>query len=69
MLAMVLRLQRSTTDLAAVDGVHASGWAAETAHSSSNDLVWQENCVGARASRRDTFTHALDSLLVQDAYS
>eukprot|EP01052_Picozoa_sp_SAG31_P018766 SAG31_NODE_1342_length_8700_cov_12.667829_13_plen_133_part_01 len=68
-LAMVLRLQRSTTDLAVIDGQQASGWAAKTAHSTSICQVWQERWVGAHATRRDSFTHALDSLFVQDAYS
>ena len=68
-LAMVLRLQRSTTDLAVIDGPQASGWAAKTAHSTSSGQVWLEGWVGAHATPRDSFTHALDSLLVQDAYS
>ena len=68
-LAMVLRLHRSTTDLAVIDGLQASGWAAKTAHSTSSGQVWQERWVGVHATRRDSFTHALDSLFVQDAYS
>ena len=68
-LAMVLRLQRSTTDLAAVDGPQASCWAAKTAHSTSSGQVWLEGWVGAHATPRDSVTHALDGLLVQDAYS
>ena len=48
-LALVLRLQRSTTDLAVIDGLQASRWAAKTAHSTSSGQVWLEGWVGAHA--------------------
>ena len=60
-LAMVPRLQRSTTDLAVIDGPQASGWAAKTAHNTSSGQVWQEGWVGAHATPRDSFKSGLFS--------